>query len=563
MASSNSSRPKTALAASRRSTLALHGASVALAPARSVTSHVRRVYRTRYVGRYRFSWLVFGFDLFLCGVMSALILVDLFLLFGMTTPSDGGLALTFTAAPLTAADEVPISLQLRSADGMTHEDVRLQWRVPDWVEIVRAEPPLARDGSIVFGRVSPGMTQQSLVVAHVRGRVGAKVPFDVAVSQNGTFGFRQTVTGREVRAVVSSAVSVQMPVSITHVTPGASIPLLITNHGAQAIDSLAFRIVDGPGTVAGASSVFLGSLVASSTRVIFVDVPKTITDSTVLGWQLEDQARIILASSTQLIVDQGFPLRVSLPPVRFSDMVTGVSVPYTVESDAANGSLLLVVHHFDGSTILRLLEAPREHPSATAFFDLQNITSSTRWSVTPLFELADGGWAVGVGSAARVSNSIPFSAEARYFSVSGDQIGVGPLMPQIGQSTRYWIVWSVDPGIQGLKDVVLSGMLPQDARATGQFASTVSGHFAARGRSVTWTAPLIAPSAGQGPVTFAFEAEIQPTAAAPEGYYPFIATSTIEALDAKTGAALYAEAPGDDSRWLLDIKALNLAKKSQ
>ena len=116
-----------------------------------------RIYAEKYEGRYPFSAFVFGFDLFLLGLAAALFLFVLVFAFHGAGPEDGGLDLTLTAPPLRASDEVVVTAVLRAKDGKDHEDVRFQWRLPEWVEIVRAEPPLRKDGSITVGRLAPGV----------------------------------------------------------------------------------------------------------------------------------------------------------------------------------------------------------------------------------------------------------------------------------------------------------------------------------------------------------------------------------------------------------------------
>ncbi len=88
--------------------------------------------------------------------------------------------------------------------------------------------------------------------------------------------------------------------------------------------------------------------------------------------------------------------------------------------------------------------------------------------VVPAVQNSDGTWWIGKRVTNTQPTSIVISAAARYYSATGDQVGVGPISPIVGQATRYWIVWSVDPGVNGLKDVTLSGALPSDARATGK-----------------------------------------------------------------------------------------------
>lgn len=537
----------------RKSTLSLQSASVAFAPARSLTSHARRLYVSRYQGRYRFSGWMFGFDVFLLGILAALVVFDLAVFLTTTLPKDGGVTLTFHAAPLRASEDIPVSVTVRAKDLAVHENVRLQWHLPDWVEIVRAEPSLAPDDSVYFGTVSPGDDRRSLIVVRIRAVKGVDVPFDITLHQTDRFGFHQTTIGRELRTVDSSAVSVQMPLPLTHAAMGASIPVEVRNAGKSALESAVLRITDGQATVAGGSSIFLGHLSPSSTRIVFIDVlSQSAGEKINLAWQLEDQARIVAASTVALTrLDEVYPL--TILPTASAELERGLlRVPYDLLSGSI-GKFLTVLEGAGTISSFSSTDAVVGSHSVDVAVPNSDAGAYTRWNIVPVVLRPDGGWWVSKRITRALTSAIPFSAAARYYSESGDQIGVGPITPDVGQETRYWVVWSVDSGAAGLKDVTLSGYLPPAVRATGNFASTVSGSLSVSGRNVTWTFPSLPPLSGQTPLTFAFEAVIKPTTF--ESVYPLIATSTIEAIDVTTGATLYTAVPGDDSRWMHDEKA--------
>lgn len=526
---------------------------MAFAPARSLTSHARRVYVSRYQGRFRFSAWVFGFDVFLLGVLVTLAVFNIAVFFTTTVPQDGGVEMKFSAGALRASEDIPIRVTLRANDLAVHEDVRLQWRLPDWVEIVRAEPRFASDGTVHFGRVTPGDDRYSLIVVRIRSMQGVDVPFDVVLHQRDRFGFHRITQGRETRPALSSAISAEMVLPISAAVSGSSIPIVVKNSGQSSLESAVFRVTEGIGTVAGGSSVFLGHLAPSSSRVVFVDIPsqKEVTTST-LTWQVEDQSRIIAAGSTVLSLrDEVLQFKIR-SGVSADSREGELRVTYTLPKGSI-GKILSVLVGTDESESFKVIDAVEGNHTVN-FSELKSsASSSARWVVVPFVQLEDGGWAVGKRQTGAQATTIPFSAAVRYYSDAGDQIGVGPITPLVGQETRYWVVWTVDTGTEGLEDAILSGTLPPDVRATGNFASTVSGLFNSSGRNVSWSFRSLPPSNTSAPLTFAFEAILTPSKAAP--IYPLIATSTIEALDATTGAALYSEAQGDDSRWRWDERA--------
>ncbi len=100
----------------RRSTIGLFGARVALAPSRSLTSYLRRAYKEYYHGRYRLPAWIFALDVFLVSLVVALVGVDCMLLITSNFPYDGGVAVTFSAPPLRASEDIPITVQVRAKD---------------------------------------------------------------------------------------------------------------------------------------------------------------------------------------------------------------------------------------------------------------------------------------------------------------------------------------------------------------------------------------------------------------------------------------------------------------
>jgi len=61
-----------------------------------------------------------------------------------------------------------------------------------------------------------------------------------------------------------------------------------------------------------------------------------------------------------------------------------------------------------------------------------------------------------------------FKALARYTLPEGDQIGVGPLPPQTGETTRYWVFFSVSVNNGNFNDLRAEGTLGKNVRFTGR-----------------------------------------------------------------------------------------------
>lgn len=64
------------------------------------------------------------------------------------------------------------------------------------------------------------------------------------------------------------------------------------------------------------------------------------------------------------------------------------------------------------------------------------------------------------GDAVAVGTSLSVSAESRYYTNEGDQLGRGPLPPRVGKETKYWAIIRIDNSSSRVNDVVLRATLP-------------------------------------------------------------------------------------------------------
>lgn len=111
---------------------------------------------------------------------------------------------------------------------------------------------------------------------------------------------------------------------------------------------------------------------------------------------------------------------------------------------------------------------------------------------------------------------IKLNSFGRYASDRGDQLGRGPLPPVVDDTTKYWIFWNVLETTNEIKNLTITGQLPENVEFTGR--QTVSEGKAVTYDSATkivsWqidqldpTFPPLAQTAG-----VAFEVSITPTA---------------------------------------------------
>ncbi len=67
----------------------------------------------------------------------------------------------------------------------------------------------------------------------------------------------------------------------------------------------------------------------------------------------------------------------------------------------------------------------------------------------------------------KLLSQLKVSSAGYYYSPQGDQLGVGPLPPQVGMATGYWIFWEIDNLGNRLSDVTVSAQLPENVTWTG------------------------------------------------------------------------------------------------
>lgn len=74
------------------------------------------------------------------------------------------------------------------------------------------------------------------------------------------------------------------------------------------------------------------------------------------------------------------------------------------------------------------------------------------------------------GESAKIplATELQLMSEARFYSNEGDQLGRGPLPPQVGETTKYWIFIRVNNTTNPVRDAVFSATLPSGVSFTGK-----------------------------------------------------------------------------------------------
>jgi len=113
----------------------------------------------------------------------------------------------------------------------------------------------------------------------------------------------------------------------------------------------------------------------------------------------------------------------------------------------------------------------------------------------------------------KILHELKLSAICRYTLAEGDQLGVGPLPPKVGETTKYWIFLSPSTNYFDVSDVIVTAKLADNVVFTGR-TSAVSETgiiYDEASRQISWKISRL---------SFATDASIPPGAAFEIAYLP-------------------------------------------
>ncbi len=174
-----------------------------------------------------------------------------------------------------------------------------------------------------------------------------------------------------------------------------------------------------------------------------------------------------------------------------------------------------------------IINSNRRTPLATAapgtgdtlnilFYILPNFSaakSAPRLVITPVIEggttgLTDQQFSTnGTAISLPLATDLTLTTQTRYFTPEGDQLGRGPLPPEVGESTKYWIFVELFNTINSVEDNKLTISLPSGITFTGKQSVTLGSPLAGNGQTLTWEMREIPPGTKTG---WYFEVEAIP-----------------------------------------------------
>jgi len=144
-----------------------------------------------------------------------------------------------------------------------------------------------------------------------------------------------------------------------------------------------------------------------------------------------------------------------------------------------------------------------------------------------------------------IGTTLSMSQSSRYYTAEGDQLGRGPLPPQVGKETKYWVFTQIKNTVGELQDITFSTTLAPGAVWTGKSSVSKGGDItynSATGKA-TWYARSMNPYETIG---IYFEVSVTPNASA---------IGTIPALI--TGSSVSAKDPYVDDTLTSSVGAVN------
>ncbi len=136
-----------------------------------------------------------------------------------------------------------------------------------------------------------------------------------------------------------------------------------------------------------------------------------------------------------------------------------------------------------------------------------------------------------------VNSDLLLDAEARYFDKDGNQVGSGPLPPQVDQKTRYRVYWTMTNSLHEVQDVLVSTDLPDNVAWVNSFeVSAGEVLFNSNNNSLTWRLNRMPLDISK--VTLSFDVEVTPKASQSGATAQLTKKITMTAVDTVTGGKI-------------------------
>ncbi len=190
-----------------------------------------------------------------------------------------------------------------------------------------------------------------------------------------------------------------------------------------------------------------------------------------------------------------------------SDLSVSIDIPNTVHSQAliannqgeySNGSFTVSKKHAanlaslePGASTELTLSIPTNkliHKGSDIFLELDGTLSGSIPNITQgIYSREINSPSIALGT------NLSLNAESRYYTVDGDQLGRGPLPPQVGKQTKYWALISIQNTTSDVERFQLSATLPSYVEWTGKSSVSHGSKpvFNEKTRTISWSIPSL------------------------------------------------------------------------
>jgi hypothetical protein len=151
-------------------------------------------------------------------------------------------------------------------------------------------------------------------------------------------------------------------------------------------------------------------------------------------------------------------------------------------------------------------------------------------------------------------SELQINSQGLYYSIQGDQLGVGPLPPVVDVPTHFWVFWDINNKGNELQNLTVTADLPANVGWTGQ-ETVLAGvlNHGQIGRKVVWTVDDVAASGGN--YRAGFEVELIPTAADAGTVPALLSNIKYSATDVFAGQQISGTLPNVDANISSDSRA--------
>ncbi len=454
--------------------------------------------------------MFFAFDLALLGLATFLVGMNVYLFTVIPAPLKG-FRLDLVTPSIHSAAPVALEARVTVSGNEGKREVRIVWEFPPGTEILQSEPPIGQ-GNAYLGTLEPGETASSRVVVRLfqpQGDVSFRFRLRDAEGE---------ITGETDRRITGSGLRFEPLVSPASVVRDAAVPYRLRNDTALPLEGITVRAVR-PSSIERLTEVRISRLEPFEERIL--SVQPSATSEIVLTAEMQGRDLVERRESYALLQADPVGVRLLLDPSG------GNELSFRVFADRA-ASLAVWHPGLSDEGHVRTLEI--EPGEREIRLPVQPTTRETSWFVVPFVTRAEGN-ALGTSAVGALTTPFTIHASARYFAVSGDQIGIGPLPPRVGESTKVWIGLKLAPTTSELSDVRVRVVLASGVGVTGRDALPDGESFSQTEGALVWNVGTV-PADPDGRSAF-FEVELTPTDTQRDQVPVLVESVLAEALDVR------------------------------